>query len=98
VDADWTEEYPGFRLREDDPLVRLVLDEAAALGLPTQALVSGGGSDANVFAGKGLRPLVLGTGMTNVHSTTELLAIADLEALTRLCIALVYGYGARQPV
>jgi tripeptide aminopeptidase len=91
VEIDWVEEYPGFRLREDDPLVRLVLDEASALGLPAQAMVTGGGSDANVFAGMGLRPLVLGTGMTDVHGTSESLAIADLESLTRLCIALVYG-------
>jgi tripeptide aminopeptidase len=93
VEITWTEEYPGFYLQEDDPLVRLVLDEATALGLPAQTVITGGGSDANVFAVKGLRPLVLGTGMTDVHSMDESLAVADLEAIARLCVALVYGYG-----
>jgi tripeptide aminopeptidase len=89
VKVEWDEEYPGFQICEDDPLVQLVLDEATALGLLTQTVITGGGSDANILASKGLNPLVLGTGMTNVHSTTESLAIADLEALTRLCIAIV---------
>jgi tripeptide aminopeptidase len=91
VKINWDEEYPGFQIREDDPFVRLVLDEATALGLPAQTVITGGGSDANILANKGLNPLVLGTGMTDVHSTTESLAVADLEALARLCIALVYG-------
>jgi tripeptide aminopeptidase len=91
VRIDWDEEYPGFQIREDDPFVQLVLNEATALGLPAQTVITGGGSDANIFASKGLNPLVLGTGMTDVHSTTESLAVADLESLTRLCIALVYG-------
>ncbi|MDR1184557.1 MAG: M20/M25/M40 family metallo-hydrolase [Coriobacteriales bacterium] len=92
VEVDWDEEYPGFQIRENDPLVQLVLDEATALGLPAQTVITGGGSDANILASKGLRALVLGTGMTDVHSTTESLAITDLESLTRLCIALATAW------
>jgi tripeptide aminopeptidase len=91
VTVEWVEEYRGFRVDADDPLVQLVLDEAGVLGLPAQAIVTGGGSDANVFAEKGLRPLVLGTGMTDVHGLNESLAIKDLKNLTRLCIALAYA-------
>jgi tripeptide aminopeptidase len=94
VEVEWEEEYPGFGVSEDSPLVRLVLDEARWLGLPTRAVVSGGGSDANVFADKGLSPLVLGTGMTDVHGPNESLAIADLEDLTRLCMAIACAYEA----
>ncbi|MDR2106608.1 MAG: M20/M25/M40 family metallo-hydrolase [Coriobacteriales bacterium] len=91
VTVEWEEEYRGFSVSASDPLVQLVLSEARALGFPAQALVTGGGSDANIFAEKGLRPLVLGTGMTNVHSPSESLAVKDLEDLTRLCIALTYA-------
>jgi tripeptide aminopeptidase len=94
VEVDWEEEYPGFGVPEDSPLVQLVLGEARRLGLPAQATVSGGGSDANVFAGKGARPLVLGTGMTDVHGPDESLAVVDLEDLTRLCIAVACAYEA----
>jgi tripeptide aminopeptidase len=92
VAVDWEEAYPGFEASEDSPLVLLVLDEARALGMDARTVVSGGGSDANVFAGKGLRPLVLGTGMTDVHGHNESLAIEDLEGLARLCIAVACAY------
>jgi tripeptide aminopeptidase len=92
VAVEWEEEYRGFSVSASDPLVQLVLSEARALGFPAQALVTGGGSDANIFAEKGLRPLVLGTGMTDVHSPGESLAVKDLEDLTRLCIALAYAH------
>jgi di/tripeptidase len=93
VTVEWEEEYPGFAASEDSPLVQLVFEQARALGLPASAIISGGGSDANVFAGKGLCPLVLGTGMTDVHGPGESLAIEDMENLTRLCISIAYaGY------
>jgi tripeptide aminopeptidase len=88
VSIEWEEEYRGFRTDENDPLVQHVLGAARSLGLPAQVALTGGGSDANVFAEKGLRPLVLGTGMTDVHSPNESLAIKDLEDLARLCIAI----------
>ncbi|MDR1015145.1 MAG: M20/M25/M40 family metallo-hydrolase [Coriobacteriales bacterium] len=91
VAVEWEEEYRAFQIGEDDPLVQLVLAEARSLGLPAQTAVSGGGSDANVFAEKGMRALVLGTGMTDVHGLSESLAVADLEALARLCIAVAYA-------
>jgi tripeptide aminopeptidase len=95
VETNWVQEYPGFKVAEDDPLVQLVLDEARALGFDAHATFTGGGSDANFFADKGLRPLVLGTGMTNVHGLGEQLAVEDLEGLARLCIAVTYAYSAR---
>jgi tripeptide aminopeptidase len=91
VTVDWEEEYRGFSVGVDDPLVQLVLAEANAQGFSAQTQVTGGGSDANVFAEKGLRPLVLGTGMTDVHGLNESLAVKDLENLTRLCIAVAYA-------
>jgi tripeptide aminopeptidase len=92
VDVKWTEEYRGFVIDEDDLLVQFVLDHARALDLPTRTVISGGGSDANVFMEKGLDSLVLGTGMTDVHGPDESLAVVDMEELTRLCIALAYAY------
>jgi tripeptide aminopeptidase len=92
VAVEWEEEYRSFCIDADDALVRRVLDEARVLGLPAQALVTGGGSDANVFAEMGLRPLVLGTGMTDVHGLGESLAVKDLEDLARFCVAIAYAW------
>ena len=93
ADVQWHQQYPGFEVPQDDKLVQLVLEQAHSLGLPAKAIFTGGGSDANVLADKGLHPLVLGTGMTNVHGLSEQLAVKDLEDLTSLCLAVSYAYG-----
>ena len=41
---------------------------------------SGGGSDANVFCGKGIPATNIGCGMNNVHSVQEYLNLAEAEA------------------
>ncbi|MCL2136005.1 MAG: M20/M25/M40 family metallo-hydrolase [Coriobacteriia bacterium] len=94
VQAEFTLAYPGFKLAEDDALVQLVLETARELGLAPAASYTGGGSDANIYAGKGLKPLVLATGMTAVHSKDESLAVADLVNITQLLVALVLRYRA----
>ena len=89
VEVHYHQAYSGFKLDEDDSLVQLVLDTAKELGLSAQASYTGGGSDANIFAGKGLNPVVLATGMTDVHSKDESLRVVDLQDLTRLIVAIV---------
>lgn len=95
VDIEWRREYAGFKSSEDDPLVQMILKEARELGLTAQAGFTGGGSDANVLALKGLHPVVLGTGMTGIHSLDEQIAVKDLENLTKICLAVVYAYTLR---
>jgi tripeptide aminopeptidase len=92
VSVDWREEYPGFIVPQDDPLVQLVLAAARSLGLTARTEFTGGGSDANIFSDKGLKPLVLGTGMTGIHGLGEQLAVKDLEDLARLCISIASAY------
>ena len=92
VSIDWQRAYPGFAVAEDDELVQLVLRVARELGLPALTRVSGGGSDGNVLAEKGLRPVVLGSGMSAIHSIDEHLAVQDLEDLTQLVAGLCWQY------
>ena len=89
--VEWTGEFPGYQLADDDPLVQLVLRQARELGLEARTLLSGGMSDANVYTGDGLKTLVLGTGMSDVHGLGEHLAVKDLEDLARLCISIAYA-------
>ncbi|MDR2957894.1 MAG: M20/M25/M40 family metallo-hydrolase [Coriobacteriales bacterium] len=92
VQTEFVLAYHGFKLSENDIPVRLVLEAAQDLGLSTETRYTGGGSDANIFAGKGLSPVVLSTGMTAIHSLDESLAISDMEDLTRLIIAIAARY------
>jgi tripeptide aminopeptidase len=89
VRVSWTKEYWGFRFPADDPLVAIVEEACVAAGVTPFRFRTGGGSDANVLASKGLPSLVLSSGMRDVHSTKESLRVADLEALVRILLAVV---------
>ena len=88
VEIAWSLEYEGFRLAEDDEVVSLVADACVEVGLEPSTFTTGGGSDANAIAAMGVPVVALSCGMEGVHSTTEQLAIVDLERLAALCVAV----------
>jgi tripeptide aminopeptidase len=89
VESEVRPSLPGYRFRESDPLVRLAADALSACGFePTYAL-SGGGADANVFNARGLTCLNLANGMMEIHTPDEHIAVADLEAMVDVTLALV---------
>lgn len=88
VTLEWDHAYSAFTVPVDSPEVRTVMRACETIGVPARTYITGGGSDANVFAAQGIPTLVLGTGMTNVHSTDELLEVAQLERLADLLVAV----------
>ena len=55
---------------------------------PTYAL-SGGGADANIFNMRGLACLNLANGMAEIHTPQEHIAVADLEGMVDVTLALL---------
>ncbi len=90
VASEWTLEYPGFLFGEDSPTVQLFFRACRSLGIEPSCQVSAGGSDANILFARGLAPIVVATGMTNFHSTSECLRVCDLEDTFRIALALAY--------
>jgi tripeptide aminopeptidase len=84
VSVTWRKEYDGFRSADDDPALAFVVASCEDAGLTPRTFATGGGSDGNVFAAHGTPTFVLSSGMRDVHSTGEWIAVADLEALARL--------------
>jgi tripeptide aminopeptidase len=88
VEIVWTCEYEGFSAAKDEPSVQLVSAACVDIGLTPVLYTTGGGSDANVLAAMGVDTLALACGMSGVHSAEERLAVADMEALTALVLAV----------
>jgi len=88
VDVVWNLEYEGFSIGRDTPAVRLVTDACGDVGLEPVLFTTGGGSDANVIAATGVPTIALACGMEGVHSTSEQIEVADLEALAALTVAV----------
>jgi tripeptide aminopeptidase len=91
VETTLSKSYHGYRFRRDDTVVRLAADALRARGYEPRYGLTGGGADANVFNERGLQCLNLANGMTDIHTPDERIAVADLEAMVDVTVALVAG-------
>jgi tripeptide aminopeptidase len=81
--------FPGYRFRESDPPVQLAAEALRRAGFEPSYVLSGGGADANVFNARGLACVNLANGMLDIHTPDERIAVADLEAMVEVTLALV---------
>ncbi len=89
VESEVRPSFPGYRFRESDPPVQLAAGALSRAGFePTYAL-SGGGADANVFNARGLTCVNLANGMAEIHTPDEHIAVADLDSMVEVTLALV---------
>jgi tripeptide aminopeptidase len=59
------------------------------IGLEAHLQSTGGGSDTNIMNEKGLQAVTLGIGMSNVHTTSENIAISDMKKTAELVSAII---------
>ena len=97
VESEVRPSFPGYRFRESDPVVRLAAEALSACGFEPSYALSGGGADANVFNARGLSCLNLANGMMEIHTPDEHIAVADLEAMVEVTLALVERAAATSP-
>jgi tripeptide aminopeptidase len=95
VETATTHEYEAYRLRRADPVVALAEQALTACGYVPEALRTGGGADAHIFNARGRPCLNLPNGMQAIHTSSESIAVADVEGVTRIVLALVDA--ARRP-
>ena len=89
VESEVRPSFPGYRFRESDPPVVLAATALRAAGVEPSYALSGGGADANVFNARGLSCVNLANGMREIHTPDEHIAVADLELMVDVTLALV---------
>ena len=87
-------DFPNTAIPEDHEAVVLARKAAANLGRTLESKTIGGGADANVFFGQGIVAGVLGTGMTDVHTVNESIALKDMEDTARLVLEILQVHAA----
>ncbi|MGZ4354518.1 MAG: M20/M25/M40 family metallo-hydrolase [Gaiellaceae bacterium] len=80
--------YRGYRFRRDEPAVRLAATALERCGAEVGYALSGGAADANVFNEQGLACVNLANGMVDIHTPDERIAVADLERMADVTVAL----------
>jgi tripeptide aminopeptidase len=81
--------YPALHTDPDAPLPKRVLEACARLGLRAAFKGTGGGSDANIFAARGISAVTLSIGMSRVHTTDEFITVDSLVQTARLTAELM---------
>ena len=89
VESEVRPSFPGYRFRESDAPVRLAEAALERAGYTPSYALSGGGADANVFNARGLQCVNLANGMMEIHTPDEHIAVADLEGMVEVTLALV---------
>jgi tripeptide aminopeptidase len=89
VDVDVERAYNSYKLTEEEPVVARLMRACRAVGVEPNLVPSGGGSDVNVLNAHGIRVVNLSTGMSDVHSTDEHIAIDDMVTCAEIALQFV---------
>lgn len=81
--------YPGFKQKAGDEVVEVARQAAETIGRTSQLLESGGGSDANIFAGFDIPTVNLAVGYEEIHTTNERIAVDELVKIAELVTAII---------
>ncbi|MDV2683248.1 tripeptidase T [Alkalihalophilus lindianensis] len=81
--------YPGFKLGDGDEVVEVAKRAITSIGRTPELLQSGGGSDANIFAGHGVPTVNLAVGYEEIHTKNERMPISELVKLSEAVVAVV---------
>jgi len=90
-DVDVTSErlFAGYRVKPGAPVVQAAEAALRACGYEPRRIVTGGGSDANALEVSGLSCVNLANGTERNHEPTERVAVAALEDMLDVALALL---------
>jgi tripeptide aminopeptidase len=81
--------YAGYTFSDGEPAVVLAAEGLRRAGYEPTTNFSGGGADANVFNERGLPCVNLANGMSEIHTADEHIAVADLDGMVEVTLAIV---------
>ena len=82
-------QYERLDIADSAPVVALVAGAARGLGRSFKTRATGGGSDANVYATRGIEVANLGCGMRDIHTVNEWVDLKDLHTTASIVLETV---------
>ena len=89
VDISVQPDFPHMNIPENHHVVQLAREAGDRKGYRLACKTSGGGSDANIFAGNGIVTGVLGTGMRDMHTVRESIRLSDMVKSAELILEII---------
>jgi tripeptide aminopeptidase len=92
IKIEKVQNFLPFLIPEDDQVLVIAKAASEKLGLPFRVEVGGGGMDANIYNGKGLKTVGVATGYTKNHTKEENLVLEDFFRSGDLARLLIETY------
>lgn len=89
LDCELYTNYVSYSIDPAGDVVKPLLAAFERMELTPVVTAGGGGSDANIYNQKGIPSVVLGTGMTKVHTKEETIKVDNLNKTAELCLELL---------
>jgi tripeptide aminopeptidase len=89
VDVVCEKLFDGYRRKGTAPAIAAAEAALRTCGYEPSRIVTGGGSDANALAVKGIECVNLANGTEHNHEPTERVSVAALEGMLDVCLALL---------
>ena len=89
VEVKVERQYERLDIADSAPVVMLVASATRGLGWTFKARATGGGSDANVYATRGIEVANLGCGMRDIHTVNEWVDLKDLHTTASIVLETV---------
>lgn len=83
VEFEVSRDYPTLKLNKDSFVFKHCVNAFEKENIDPEPLIIGGGSDANILAGKGYQCAIISCGMENVHTVEERLNIEDIYVTSK---------------
>jgi tripeptide aminopeptidase len=89
IETEVLSDYPCMAVAPGAGILQLVEKAAQHLDRTIELRDGGGGSDANIFNGHGIETVIIGTGMTDVHTINESVRVADMVRVAELLVEII---------
>jgi len=89
LESQIKKDFSRTNIPDNHPVVKLAGKAAENLGREMVAKTTGGGADANIFFENGIVVGVLGTGMRDMHTVRESVALGDMVQSAELLLEII---------
>lgn len=81
--------YPSYSIAKDAKIISILKKAAGEARVELKLEETGGGSDTNIFNGKGIESIDVSAGMDKVHTVEEQISIDDLVKAAEFVICII---------
>lgn len=89
MELEVTHSYDPVNIEKGDEILKITEEACQRAKVSFKSTSTGGGSDANVLNGNGIKAVTLGTGMEKVHTNEEFITVENLVNTAKVTLEIM---------